>query len=307
MVYNVKHEIRLAKLDKWQIVGDKPYELPYYSSEMMPDKRGLQKRSVIDARGFTEADMRVLNRARAKITKVLDKVPWKFRLHFFLQPEFLAPRGDLHNLVDTEGPIKTKEAQKMFWAYEEKWDKNWQNSINLIVRGAFFNEAESGHNLPPTAWIIAHWIGHSLLKGYEGRRLLFGEKYEWAFLDLLQNSYFDDDRNMGSLRPRGSWTYDIGKKVLEGMFTFRSARRGEIRNFYEGVHEMFALFLQRGGTLGKVGLPPEKVQLRRKSLTRYDEDDPAAALRQQVDDFKERVEKGFREDLNNAVGKWFMV
>ena len=291
--------LELSKLAQWNIVGDedKPY-IP--KGDKGGKRRPFGPRDRFDNHGFTEEELRLINKTRPKLARILDRSPWNFRLHFFVLPYKKSKFGRKKTyFVEDEREITLLDAKKAFSDYGEPFPENWKDSINIIMTGSFFNEGTGGRNMAPTPWIVMHNMAHGLK--HQG----YFQEYQRAFNFLFQQVY------QGYLQQKDRRVSNMVRfsRVVETMFDFKSARQGRLRNFSEAMYEIFTSFMHNGGKLKGLNLPPAAIKTRSRTLYLHEDMNGELALdyiEDRVGEFKWRMEEASRESLNKSVGKWFV-
>ena len=307
-VRDMKHEERLehAKLEEWKLIGDED-QLFVQEHDVKPYKKGLPGRRVTQFRGFSRTDLNVLKRTKPKLEKVLNRVPWKFRLYFFLEPT--SRHRPLRDLISiSEGPITRRTAFKAFDLVNFPVPGKWNDSINVLIQGSFFNQAAAGRNMPPTSWVIVHWIGHVVLKAGSDN---LGNAYYLAFHRLLTTIYEGRWWPLSPIKDGTLMRFDVptirnmvgSSHIIESMFSFRSARERNVRTFFEGVYEIFSHYIHQKGQIGELNPPPETIfGGAAAEFTRKD-----AKVEPALERFAKDMETAFERDLGKAVGEWFTV
>ena len=309
----MEHENRIerAKLEQWNLVGDvdKPYN-PYVAGN---DKRKPWGRRKAGDRGFSKEELDFLRKTYPRLKKVLDKSHWKFRVHFFILPwPGTVKRTGLQYFAGHEvKSIPLSEVKKAFQDYHEPYPGDGKDSINVILTGSFFNEGPGKRNMAPTPWIVIHNMAHAL-------QSLFYSDFIFAVRNFVDDTYFlDDEGNRKFDYPfpdpakghyREFMSIVMDSRILETVFTFASARRGRIRNFGEGMLEIFTSFVHNGGKLGKVNPPPDYLRVEYGG-SKYGvrvQRDVQERMKSHMDYFKGMLEEIADRALDRAVGKWYV-
>ena len=294
--------IELSKLAKWKIIGDE--NDPFVPKPVEGQRRGY--RDLPQSRGLTEQDLNLLRKRRAELTKILDRVPWKFRFYFFVQPVsksgVVGPpdglgykrEGDPSYFVTSwQEKLTKKQAQKAFEDYGEPFPKKWKDSINIIHAGTTTPEVD---NLPPTPWMIIHRVAHAVLLHSTIYARDWHSHYGKAWKDFIDKVYSTD------VKSDESTDLMHYNKLVETMFTFRSARLDRIQTATEAIHEIFTDFIYKSGKLGRLNLPPKSIKQKGVGVrTRGSDKEIELAMRK----LKKDLVAGFVRDLNKAVGKWY--
>ena len=294
---NHEERLELSKLVRWNIVGDE-------SDPYVPEKiRGKHKhfRAAKDRKGFSKKDLNIIRKTYPRLQEVLDRSPWKFRLHFFVQPKALDPskgrigrRGDKNFYFGGgQGGLDLAVVRQAFADYGEPFPAKWKDSINVILTGSFFNEDPAYRNMPPSPWIVIHNMAHALVKSYEFA-------YHYALLGLMKNAY-----DGGQILTTSD--LENNKKLIETVFNFRSARMGRLRNFNEGLHEIFTSFVHNGGKLGRLNTPPDTIVQGRYKENELSLSDNTGKVEKALKRFRKDIERGSRRALRKAKGGWYYL
>ena len=282
----------LAKLEDWQLVGDE--DNPFVPKPVRGESPRYRART--QSRGHSEQDLNLLRKRKAELTKVLDRVPWKFRFYFFIQPVLkkrkgtrprLGNRGKTYFPSELDGILTTAQARKAFKDYGEPFPGDGREAINVIHAGVTFSsKGYASPQVPPTPWMILHRVAHPIVS--------LGQYWD-AFGKWLGVVY-------GLYEPDEDVEYIVeDNKIIERLFNFRSARKRTLLNSTEGIHEIFVDFIFNKGQLNKMNPGyPEKV---RDWETWYRKESP---MRGRVT-LREDLEAAVTNDLNRAVGKWYYV
>ena len=103
---------------------------------------------------------------------------------------------------------------------------------------------------------------------------------------------------------------DQSKDFLEKLFQFRSARKRQIRDFYEALHDAFTEYVTTGNI--RTGELPVSV----KGNSIFGMDPPALPekdsfdyryIHDSVDDMIDTFKTVLEEQLDSAKGKWYVV
>jgi hypothetical protein len=109
-----------------------------------------------------------------------------------------------------------------------------------------FTNNRGAEAVPMTAWTIAHRLGHAIRQLDEYQEVL-GRQLERDLSDLLQYTYnVNPKQNMGGYYGYQRLNESALKALAHALGTMRSARQGNMRNFYEFAHEIFAQYLMTG-------------------------------------------------------------
>ena len=306
--------VELSKLEEWRLVGDE--DDPFVPEPVEGKRKGY--RDYKQSRGHTRQDLNLLRKRRAELTKVLNRVPWKFRFYFFVQPVSKSgakgpsdTRGGYRDKSDNtyfmnmwDDKITEQQARKAFKDYGEPFPKKWKDSINVIHSG--ISSPQEG-NLPPSPWMVIHRLAHPVL----GRSMPsrgWGSFYGQAWKDFIETVYMDERwmARYGGLKDQDQ-ALDLMEynKLVETMFTFRSARLSRIESSIEAIHEIFTDFIYKGGKLGETNPPPRSITKEwgtEHMGTAFGSD---KEIELAVRKLKRELKAGFVDDLNKAVGQWY--
>ena len=284
--------IETATLVEWGLIGTEP----------MADSDVEDTFS-----GFRERELRVLEKTNVKLARMLSRNKTKFRLFFALDESIAAA---LDNELE-EGPARYSEIRRVVAEWGNSPDaipKHDGNAVNVILRG-MGDAFDDRDNLPPTPWIVIHWIAHGVLKtGATPGRLSDTPAYaavEDAIgeaIEMLYGVWLGPLSGVGG--PKSSEMAELATKFIHSVFTFRSARKGILRNFWEGVHEAFTEWLTTGRI--KVRQPPDELKAGRTHAgIGYDQKD--SYVGEVMDDMLKALDKAFENVLADAKGKWYLV
>lgn len=260
-----------AKLQLWDFIG-KPED---------PDEESWT--------GYSEREIRVLQNTNVKLSRMLSRSKTKFRIFFVLDQQ----AGVDISKWEGEGPVPYSRVSRELKSNDLEVPENDRTSVNVLLTGMgeAFREKE---NLPPTPWIIVHWIAHGIMKtggaGTPGRTSVYDHIF-LDFKDTLGYIYVSDD-----------FALIDDKTILDfmhGIFQFRSARKRQLRNVYEGMHDALTEYIIRGDI--RTNKPP--ADLDDLSLLK-DED---VIVDNAMDDLMDKLKMHFDKRLAKAKGRWFVI
>ena len=312
----MRHEERLeqAKLREWKLLGgwgeEHPDEYRMNHEPVKTEKQLFPKRSEF-----------VLRKNKPKLEKILSKVPYDFNLFFLRSGRIKVDDWQL----DWEGKMREglvpRETALRYLANEniDVDALNWRKSINFFFLGTGVNF----RNLPPTPWIVLHWMAHALTAGYEGRRGSKNSDYYyihrlgiWHMLaQLIKNAYRPVNLTAQEILPEiisdastDPFNFNLQiKRWMPFIFTFRSARDRKLVSGSEGVQDLFVQYMWNGKK-GIVLNRPETIEYKHQG--RY----PVVFARRgkvtaqkAFARFKRQVETRFREILDQSIGGWFLT
>ena len=108
-----------------------------------------------------------------------------------------------------------------------------------------FTQNKATPHMPMTPWIIAHRISHAVRQNRIFEEYITRELKK-DFSLLLKDIYGIEDNSRNHDYPlRNKYNKDM-KALAQEIGSFRSARKKEIRNFYEFAHEMIAQWIITG-------------------------------------------------------------
>ena len=263
----------VAKLGTWRILGEGGRAKAWES--------------------WRKRDLALIYENKDKIKKFLSRSQYRFNV-YILAGEL---EGMERNHVE-EGPIDLRYLRHLLSVngYKERIGDN-PKSINVILRGIGNAVGKQG-NIPPTPWIVVHWIAHGVLKS----SLTIYHHLRDALREHILECIFDLEDI--SVRKHLTDPTDL----MSRMFTFKSARRGILRNSNEGWHDLMVQFIVEGRIrlakdLGEEGLtPPGLFDDKSKKLMPDRE-----AYKDSVGEFKREVESIFDKALRRAVGRHFII
>ena len=303
----------IAKLKTWELLDERHF---------FPADR----RSGI---GWRLKDLNLIQKGKSKLEKLLSKSPMNFNIYFLLTP---LERGDLPE-NKTESPLKWGKINKVLRRAGLDDDIPKDNSAVNIVLTGLGEEVGFADNLPPTPWIITHWIAHGVMKGdsdvlgvpdYEDNtgfiRHLNGLVIDYV-MDMAKNPWDEDDepeeydeweerKNSGEL-----YYYEAGDDASDGQatetafnfqkaaFTFRSARTGKLRNGYEGWYELMAQYIIEGKVRLKKNLDRDGMYFGEEYVD-FDKEKWKSSIRSEM---KARLEMELELILSEAKGYYFIV
>lgn len=265
MIYSgrIRHIIQdeLAKLAYWDVIGEEYY------------KGGGR-------RGFSEKWVNVANKTNIILKRYLSKLDIPVNVYFINDRKFI------EGISMREGPILKsrvmKAADKL--GYKDRL-KDGKGALNILLLGFGEVEKESG-NIPPTPWIVIHWIAHGVMNFRNDAYGKIGD----MFRDVIEELYGH----------RFSFLDAAGKDFITGIGTFGAARRKKIRNAWEGVHDIFTQYIKNGSiTFNK---PPERLftSVGYISLKKSRNKTVMKKLKKDLESF-------FDYALNQSKGMWFVI
>ena len=165
----MKHveSFELSELKRWGLVGGWGEEHPdeyNFSEKLSPSESDYQR--------FSTIEQKVLRNAHRKLTKVLKRSPYKFNIFFVrrTKEQNLRDKSAWHSLARKEGQISEREVFRILQSENvDVGSLDWKRSINFLMFGTQ-KAAASGGNLPPTAWIVLHWMAHAFTAGMFGKK-----------------------------------------------------------------------------------------------------------------------------------------
>ena len=104
-----------------------------------------------------------------------------------------------------------------------------------------FTQNTGAEKIPMTAWTIAHRLGHAIRRDNVFEKYFFDELVR-DFRELLRDVYKISDS-------RSSYEYPDQKSLLalaREVGTMKSAREGNLRNFFEFIYELVAQYITTG-------------------------------------------------------------
>ena len=310
---NHEERLELSKLREWKLLGGWGKEHPdEYDVTPLGDV-SLKPTPLYPTRAES-----VLLKNKPKLEAILNRSPYNFNLFFLRSGQ--SKRKKWHNLAAKdmeEGRLLDVRALNFLMeegVYPETL--NWKRSINFL----FLGTGVKGTNMPPTPWIVLHWMAHALIAGADGRKHGVNDDSHtinrlgiWELLaDLLENSYTDvgessfawsieDLRDM-KWKLKNETIHLLMKSFMPALFSFRSARSGRLTSHTEGIHDLFTQYMwnprKRGIVLNNL---PRRLETLDGILHKKKTADKATRW------FKLKVEDIFEEILVNAVGKWYFT
>ena len=299
--------MELAKLREWKLAGGWEGRSEYY--RLAPGGK-WKKRDSKDER-FPEKSHKVLQNAKSKLEKILSRSPYDFNIVFLRQGHKKPKKW--HNITmrdsRTEGFIKTEKALKFLREEGVEIDSaSWRRSINFIMLGTGIGSA----SLPPTPWIIVHWMTHALVAGFqgddndfsEGIRLTRESGLYTALATVMADSYAGKDGDIDPFDIHEDddyyWEDFFQHAFMPAVFTFRSARAKRLTTMQEGLQDLFTQYMWNPPRKGiQLNRPPKTIEFDGDVYTRKSGAEDA------FDAFKKEIESIFKGMLDNAVGKWY--
>lgn len=186
------------------------------------------------------------------------------------------------------------------------------NSINVI-----FTNNSGAERVPMTAWIMAHRIGHALVRK-EGMNQFTnsGNPMASAFTDLIQHTAhilesgygFQNSRLPMSIAQltRADRSYQLlYKNFWQAICTFKSAREGSMRDWFEVNNELIAQYITTGHTTFN-DLP--KHFKNGKGYTRLNGDEHEVAEAEQfILQLDDMMDQEYSRVLSHATGRIYVM
>jgi hypothetical protein len=185
------------------------------------------------------------------------------------------------------------------------------NPSNITV---IFTNNRGDEKVPMTAWIMAHRMGHALRRGNHWEN--FASHLQRDFAHILRGAYnYDYKGNIG-------WGEDAYKKyrmdnnalldLATAVGTMRSARMGNLRNWFEMAYELLAQRLLTGkikfNSLPQCITPDRKMAWGRPIGRRYCGDpEELAEWSEALKGYGEYYEHLLDETIKSLVGKIFVM
>ena len=276
-------KLESADLKHWELVGGWGEERPEYRS----DTKGGVRREEVHNESFPDVSRRVLIRNKSKLEKVLANSPYDFNV-FFLRAG-RAEKKSWHKLREThaEGEWTSQMALEVLKSEDVDIESlDWKRSINFIFWG-IAPQTRGIRILPPTPWIVLHWMAHALGTGMSGRALskdsraivmYFFHTPLWdSFGKMLRKSYRGTDDFSKKLlstliaflekKLPAEISIDfridvetlLTEDLLPDLFTYGSARAKGIGSQPEGLLELFAQYIWNGNKGIVLKRPPPKL------------------------------------------------
>lgn len=223
----------------------------------------------------SDIDRRLLTSPKAveKIHRQWEKTPYDFDLFLVNSPKVNKQQFREQGEVDLDfirNEVKLTP--------EEFPDPN-PNAITIIFTGNFGDERNMA-----SGWILAHRVGHAFARGRNSSTREIWEVYtnrlERIFVDILHDVYKIQVRT----NTRPFLKMDVLKLAAQQIGTMKSARDGNLRNWYEFGYELFAQYL----LTGKIKLKPLESRLVTK-IKNWGHKETIGS------------EEGFREDHNSNL------
>ena len=308
--------IELSKLEEWRLLGGWGQEHKDEWDADVADKDSFYKRPDEEQR-FSERSQRVLKNNKAKLEKVLSKSPYSFNL-FFLRAG-RAEKKRWHLLRDNggEGQIKNEKALEVLREENTDIDNlSWERSINFI----FFGLPVTNRQLPPTPWIVLHWMAHALTAGADGKIRQGPEDWSnvnqlgiWDLFDAAFNESYkftsgmfsDEVSEGGEVLPESDREEFYRGVLMPAVLTFRSARAKKLTSASEGVMDLFAQYIWNAGKLG-LNRPPKNLRTRRTMYGVMEFEDNGTAFAN-FKKLRTELKVIFKRVMDNAVGKWYIM
>lgn len=218
-------------------------------------------------------------------------------------------------IVDTDW-VRQNLGQEVYSELSKGMDE-FPDAINVI-----FTNNSGAQKIPLTPWIMAHRIGHALnASGRGGNRNNAAHYYGEAHNQLLQGlsdlaSYY------GKETPRSASQMTLGgvdrakrrsdQLFMRAMFhhlgTFRSAREGIIRDWFEVINELIAQYL----TTGKIKFNPPPKNLKygsaaNRNYSRFKSDQDYEEAVEHVEMMARDMEYVLRDLFSTVMGDVFVM
>ena len=234
----------LARLKSWDFIGTKE------DFEPVADDGGDVNR------GWRQKDLQLLEKRNLDVRKMLSKSPFDFSLYFVLDKEVNAV---MRKWGPSEAPLREEhkrgireDLSSLGGGHDLPEDRS---AINVVLTG-MGNTFGKEDNLPPTPWIVVHWIAHGVMKTKGGGNFLEADRYDtynkaW---EILADAYADAAVGVDRRDVKSPFVFVPGwksyKKEMLGFMhralTFRAARKGLGRDPWELLHDLLAQYIVKG-------------------------------------------------------------
>ena len=263
----------VAKLKSWNMV-DKDRFVPV---ERLEHDYGSRPS------GWRSSDLALMEKRNVDLRKLLSKSRVDFNVYILADPEI---GKDFESLG--EGRIERKVVNNIYRMYGRKTLPDDKKAINVVLTG-LGSYAETDGNLPPTPWIMVHWLAHAVLKA-KGDLPYYTDLEEAVVDHVFAEDYEGGYRSV-------TQEHDVLDFLHQAAAT-KAARTGKLRNAAEGWHELMAHYLVSG-----------KVRTNRKLNAKGHENMNITSDRwsRNRDKFNKQVKVLFDDALKSSVGKWFVV
>lgn len=186
--------------------------------------------------GYTAQDVGILTNPAAveKIHKKWSNTKENFDFYFVKQPG-TRPFSE-------EGEVTPE------WVKQNLKLDIQPNPSNITV---IFTSNRGDEKVPMTAWIMAHRMGHAIRRG-NNQWENFANEIERDFIRILREAYHFEHQGSyyGMDNEQSRQKYRLDQNALlalaQAVGTMRSARMGNLRNFYEIAYEFLAQRLLTG-------------------------------------------------------------
>lgn len=172
-----------------------------------------------------------------------------------------------------------------------------------------------------TSWIIAHRVGHALLRNFNSNNKDSTSTEYNEYINSLRKKisiFLKKVYNINTDESFSFYDFDfkneskkklILKNVAHQLGSMKSARDQNLRNFYEFAHELFAQYIITGKI--KLNLLPQKLFIGYgpygKKEYKYGFKNEYELLQNAIDDLQYDIENSINEILNSAIGKIFVI
>ena len=306
---NHEERLELSKLNEWKLLGG-------WGKEHPDEYTGKQR--------FPERSHNVLLKNKPKLDAVLSKSPYDFNIFFLRRGRKEKRKWHILSSGD-EGFLDGRSA--LAFMREENVDVDalrWRKSINFIFLGTGIDS----NNLPPTPWIVLHWMAHALTAGADGTShdkneytdamstlgmwkevgALIEDAYvtdvdnikNWGFMEREAYNVVLDLDDMGAdFQPHPRTSAFLLNDFFPAVFTFRSARDKKMVTIEEGVQDLFTQFIWNGRKGIEVKSPSKIFMYEDEFLVKKSGADGVFR------NFKKKMDGIFKRIMDNAVGKWY--
>lgn len=291
-------EITEAPIGNWTVDPD------IYSNEkeMMSKWTGYDQ----ERKHWRDVDKKAMHHEGTinKVRNAFKNVPTNFNIYFYqsTNPNYDLTLGRGRESVDWLRKTFGDEVTDRIIASSD------DQSINFVMTNNLSDEMPISINSP---WILAHRISHVIM---DGRDQTGDTSTGWVEL-IFQNLLFDllkigfghrVDHNTGDYHwdkmIRTEYKEAYGKVFGEMLGTMKSARQGNIRNYYEWIHESFAQYIMTGKVTMNLKLKdlPHADDILTKDETKLLQA-KKAIYRAQI-----KIEKQFNKILDEAKGGYWV-
>lgn len=238
-----------------------------------------------------------------KVEKFFRNTPYDFRIFVSNLPGLRKHRES--------GAYSPENIKSMFGKNADVILQNSEGAINVIFLGNYGDE-----RVPMTPWIMAHRIGHTIVReDYRMGKASWNEAEKFFFKtinSILFKFYGKQSPSYSSLPRKWDLTQEYNA-LFNAIGTQRSSRTNQIKRPYEFLYELFAQYINSGKiTLNSL---PQSLQYGRKAWGRPTKymgiRDPELrgeeTLINVTQSLSERLETYFAEVLEESVGKIFIM